>query len=59
YVPDYTGLDIRVGWKLSKAIELDVVGQNLLDSPHFEFIPSSPSSRQIEHSIYGKIVCRL
>lgn len=59
YVADYTGLDLRIGWKLSKAVELDVVGQNLLNSPHTEFIPTSPSSRQIEHSLYGKIICRL
>jgi iron complex outermembrane receptor protein len=59
YVPDYTGLDIRIGWKLSKGIELNVVGQDLLDSPHVEFIPSSPSPREIQRSIYGKIICRI
>jgi iron complex outermembrane recepter protein len=59
HVPGYTGLDIRIGWKLTRALELDVVGQDLLDSPHPEFMPSSPSPREIEHSIYGKIVCRL
>jgi iron complex outermembrane receptor protein len=58
-VSDYTGLDLRIGWKLNKVVELDVVGQNLLNSPHTEFVPSSPAPRQIEHSIYGKIICRL
>jgi iron complex outermembrane receptor protein len=58
HVPDYTGLDIRIGWKLNKILELNIVGQNLLDNRHAEFIPSSPSPREIERSIYGKIICR-
>jgi iron complex outermembrane receptor protein len=55
YVPDYFGLDLRVGWKLNKAIELNIVGQNLLDKYHPEFIPSSPSAREIERGVYGKL----
>lgn len=58
YVPDYVGLDVRLGWQLNKMLELSVVGQNLLDNHHSEFIPSSPSPRQIENSIYGKITWR-
>ena len=58
YVPSYLGLDVRVGWKLNKAIELNLVAQNLLDKRHPEFVPSSPSSREIERSIYSKISCR-
>lgn len=58
YVPSYFGLDVRVGWKLSKSIELNLVAQNLLDKHHPEFVPSSPSPREIERSIYGKISCR-
>lgn len=59
YVPSYLGLDLRIGWKLSKAIELNIVGQNLLDAHHSEFIPSSPSPREIERSVYGKVTFRL
>jgi iron complex outermembrane recepter protein len=55
YVPDYFGLDLRIGWKLNKAMELDIVGQNLLQNRHQEFIPSSPSAREIERSVYGKV----
>jgi iron complex outermembrane receptor protein len=55
YVPDYFGLDLRIGWQLNKAIELNIVGQNLLDKYHPEFIPSSPSAREIERSVYGKV----
>lgn len=59
YVSDYTGLDLRVGWKLSKVIELSIIGQSLLDKRHLEFRSSSPVRREIERSIYGKIICRL
>lgn len=58
HVPAYMGLDIRLGWKLTRFLELDVVGQNLLDRRHTEFIPSSPSPREMERSIYGKFICR-
>jgi iron complex outermembrane receptor protein len=58
YVPGYTGVDIRIGWKLNKWLELNVVGQNLLDNHHPEFVPAS-RPREIERSIYGKIICRL
>jgi iron complex outermembrane recepter protein len=58
YVPAYTGLDLRIGWKLSKVVELNIVGQNLLDKQRLEFIPSSPARQQIERIVYGKITCR-
>jgi len=57
-VPAYFGMDLRLGWRLNKVVELSIVGQNLLDDHHPEFIPSSPSPREIDRSIYGKIVCR-
>ncbi len=58
YVSGYMGLDLRIGWKLGKVLELDIVGHDLLDSRHPEFIPSSPSPRELERSVYGKILCR-
>ncbi|MEO8173685.1 MAG: TonB-dependent receptor [Sediminibacterium sp.] len=58
-VSGYIGMDVRVAWKLNDIVELSLVGQNLLDNRHPEFIPSSPSPREIQRSIYGKIICRL
>jgi iron complex outermembrane receptor protein len=57
-VPAYLGLDLRLGWTLSKAVELNVVAQNVLNSSHLEFVPSSPAPREIKRSIFGKIKCR-
>ena len=57
-VSAYTGLDLRLGWALNKFIELNITGQNLLNKRHLEFSPSSPARREIQRSIYGKLICR-
>jgi len=54
-VPSYGELDARVGWHPTARLELSLVGQNLLHAWHAEFIPSSPSPRDIERSVYGKV----
>lgn len=59
YLRGYTGLDMHIGWRLGKHMELELVGQNLLDNHHIEFIPESPAPRQIERGIYGRITCRI
>lgn len=59
FVPHYFGLDVRIGWKLNKSLELNVVGQNLLNKQHSEFIASSPTAREIQRNIYGKITYSL
>lgn len=56
YVSDYIALDIRLSWNLTKMIEISVVGQNILQSHHTEFIPSSPETKDIERGIYGKVI---
>jgi iron complex outermembrane receptor protein len=59
YVPSYMSLDAQLSWKATKWLQISVVGQNLLDDKHPEFIPSSPSPRLIARSYYGKITIRL
>jgi iron complex outermembrane receptor protein len=59
YVPSYRSLDVQLGWKITNWLQLSVVGQNLLDENHPEFVPSSPSPRLIVRSFYGKITFRL
>ena len=58
-VSAYAGLDVQVAWKMTKNIMLSVTGQNLLDDRHPEFIPTSPSPRQILRGFNGKLTCRL
>lgn len=55
YVPAYGSLDLRLGMKFLTFFEFNLVGQNLLDDQHREFIPSAPSPRQIERGVYGRL----
>lgn len=57
-VPEYVGLDMRLACKIAKKMEVNIVGQNLVNSSHTEFIPSSPQPKDVERSVYVKLVCR-
>jgi iron complex outermembrane receptor protein len=56
-IPAYFTADVRLGWRPREDLELSVVGQNLLDSPHQEFRSSligyNPSV--ITRAIFGRI----
>lgn len=54
YVPEYGEVDIRLGWKLRKNIELSLVGQNLLHKHHQEFGIPGPTQREVGRNIYSK-----
>lgn len=54
-VPAYGELDLRFGWRLSKQLEISVVGQNLLHDQHAEF-GSLPLRTEIERNIHGRIL---
>ena len=56
FIPGYTELDIRLGWRLSSRLELSLVGQNLLHNQHAEFPTSVP--KEVERSVYGKATWR-
>jgi len=57
-VPGYFELDARLAWRVSKNVELSVVGQNLLHDQHAEYGFPGPNQVQIERSVYGKIAWR-
>ncbi len=56
-VDGYLELDLHVGWRPSDAIELALVGRNLLQDRHAEFtdffVPGEPS--EVERSVHGKL----
>jgi iron complex outermembrane receptor protein len=56
-VPNYISLDARLGWRLRKHLELAVVGQNLLDSHHLEFVDSSGwvQNSEARRGVYAKL----
>ena len=52
-VPSYTALDMRLGWIVSKSMEISLSGFNLLDQRHIEF-GRVPLASEIERSFYLK-----
>ena len=53
-VPAYAELNARFSWQPVTAVELSIVGQNLLHNRHAEF--GSPTTRrQIERGVYGMV----
>ncbi|HSL81893.1 MAG TPA: TonB-dependent receptor, partial [Thermoanaerobaculia bacterium] len=56
-VPAYFELDLRLAWRPREALELSLVGQNLLHDHHPQF--GNPLSREeVERGVYGEIVWR-
>ena len=56
-VPGYAELDLHLGWQPVAALQLSLVGQNLLHASHAEF--NSPGSRRdIQRGVYGKATWR-
>jgi iron complex outermembrane receptor protein len=54
-VPPYTELDVRLGYAVSKSLDVSLVGQNLLDNRHGEFSEtSSIPVNYIPRGIYAK-----
>lgn len=56
-IPEHTVLDMRLGWRPSKDLSLSLVGQNLLDARHIEFIDSHIASTpmEVERGVYLKL----
>jgi iron complex outermembrane receptor protein len=57
-VDGYTEMDLRLGWKPVEALELSLIGRNLLRSSHEEFGPASPFREEVERSLYGRVTWR-
>lgn len=56
-VPGYMTMDVRVAWKLSRQLELSLVGQNLLSTHHPEFNSDvvNTLNSEVPRSVYGKV----
>jgi iron complex outermembrane receptor protein len=56
-VPAYTELDLRLAWSPRPALELALVGQNLLDEQHPEL--GAPAAREeVERGVYAQLTWR-
>jgi len=56
-IPGYWELDVRLGWRPWKSIELSIAGQNLLDTHHPEMMPSflQTQANEVQRNVYGKV----
>ena len=55
-IDGYVTLDMRLAWRPADGLELSIVGQNLLDAGHVEFVQEAYSRpTDVPLSIYGKI----
>lgn len=55
-VDSYEELDLRLGWHATKNLELAVVGQNLLDDSHVEYVSNLVDTERtgMVRGVYGK-----
>jgi iron complex outermembrane receptor protein len=52
-------VDTRLGWRVTDALQFEIVGQDLFDDTHREFgAANSPSSTEIERGVYGRLTWR-
>lgn len=58
-IDSYLTLDARLAWRPMPALELSVVGQNLLESSHQEYVMENYGlPTEVPRSVYGKITYR-
>jgi outer membrane receptor for monomeric catechols len=58
-VPAYWRFDARLGWRLTDTLQLDVVGQNLLDDSRREIGAASDANAiVIGRSVFGRFIWR-
>ena len=59
-VPSYTSMDLRLAWRPRKNVELAVVGQNLLQSDHWEYAQAGGSGfvTAVPRSVYATMTWR-
>ena len=55
-VPEYTSLNARLAWRPKENIELSLVGLNLLDSRHLEYVGENfVTLSEVERSLFAQI----
>jgi len=53
----YTAVDGRLAWRAGPALEFELVGRNLSDSDHIEFVSTFPTTAPTvaERSVYATV----
>ena len=58
-VPGYTELDLRLAWRVTRDLELSLVGQNLLHRQHLEWVGDYVPTRRLEVERSGYLKAKL
>ena len=58
-VPKYIEMDTRIGWQASKHLEFSLVGQNMLNNHHLEFVETFGGlvSTEVRRGWYAMVSC--
>jgi len=56
-IPSYASVDARLGWKINRNLDVALIGQNLLDSRHPEFVSDfiGTATYQVPRGVYVKV----
>ncbi len=57
-VSSYVTVDMRLGWTVWKGLEVSLIGFNLLDHDHPEFMVAQNPSSELARAFYAKVVWR-
>ena len=57
-VEAYTEFDARLGWRATSALELSVIGQNLLHARHREFQLATTRREEFQRGVYVRMLWR-
>ena len=57
-VPSYTEIDVRLGWRMSRQLDVSVAGRNLLHDRHVEFGVPDATREEISRAVYAKMTWR-
>ena len=59
-IPAYVAVDARFGWKINERFELSLLGENLFDPAHAEFVNPLEEvvPTEVERAVYAKLTCR-
>jgi iron complex outermembrane recepter protein len=55
-VPFYTTMDARLGWRPNDHWEFSIVGQNLLQAHHLEFVSQTTIVSEVNRGVYGQAI---
>lgn len=55
-IAEYTSMNVRLAWRPNNDLEVSLVGQNLLDNRHTEFVGENLLLQtEVERSVYAKV----